>query len=280
VIFGNVTSSSTGNLLWTAFDYTSGVKVELDEIAATPSDASMYVGTDQIVPLVIRANALSAIDGSGILRFRLTASAGELVSYAEVVVTLNRPPTDGWLESIPANGTAVDTIYDLSAVGWIDTDLPMTYRLFTTDKAGHHVVLAKASNSNSVSTVLSAGTVEDGYNVTYGATVSDAFGGSAVAMDTTVVMPYVLPVDHAAARSEASSMLSAAAGSDSFAVQRLVSALSVSMGTERSDEAVEMRTLLVASLATSITSMSIGSEEWTADAVSGMWFPHAFVRLP
>jgi hypothetical protein len=269
VIFGNVTSSSTGNLLWTAFNSNSGVQLDLGEIAATPIDASMYIETNQVFPLVVRADTLSPADGVGSLTFRLTAAAGDLISYAEVAVTLNSPPADGWLESIPANGTAIDTIYRLSAVGWMDTDLPMTYRLFTADKAGNHVVLAKASNSSYVSTILSSGALEDGYSVTYGARVTDAFGGSAVAMDTTVVMPYVLPVDHDAAMFEAERMLDVAAGSDSFAVQSLVSALSSSIGTERSNETVEMRTLLVTRLEASIASMSTGAEKWAADAVSG-----------
>jgi hypothetical protein len=274
VIIGNVSSSSSGELVWTAARLGGG-PLELDGAASTPTSSALQIGTDQAVPLVIPANTLSqAADGSGNFAFRLTASAGELTSYAEVVVAMNSPPSQGWLQALPANGTAVTTTFSLSAVGWTDADLPLTYRLFTLDGTGNRVVLAEASGNNQMSTVLSAGAAAEGHKIGFGATITDAFGGSTTATNETVVMPYVPPTDPVAAMDQAQDLLTGAS-SDTFAVQRLASALSSSMGTERSEAAVEMRTLLVASLATSISSMSNGSAAWTPDVVSGM-----LIRMP
>ena len=195
-LIGNVTSMSTGSLRWSASlcqsssqcplasscDINSDGNMNLDGAATTPVASELYVGPDQIVPLVIPADSLRHVGSSSSFKFTLTALAAGIASCAEVVVTMNLPPSGGWLESMPSNGTAVETIYNLSAVGWTDADLPLTYRMFTMDKGGNQAVLASTSISNHVSTILSAGTTLGGYKVTYGASIVDAFGGSAQAI--------------------------------------------------------------------------------------------------
>eukprot|EP01043_Picozoa_sp_COSAG02_P056597 COSAG02_NODE_6732_length_3396_cov_1.804671_1_plen_476_part_00 len=266
VVFGNVTSASTGNLLWTAFNANSSVQMELDEIAATPTDAAMYVGTDQIVPLVIPADSLSAVDGTSSLRFRLTASAGELISYAEIVITLNRPPTGGSLEAQPYNGTSVTTAFNLTAKAWLDEDLPLRYRFFTQD-GDIRILIAAISTEHQVSTMLSAGRSVDNYEAQFGAAIQDAFGGSTTAIGNVTVMPYQFnsmnPADVTA------QLATATAGGDAFAVQRLASAFATSMGDEVSDEALQMRESLVNSLNESIAATQSGVAEWDPDVASG-----------
>ena len=276
IIMGNVTSQSAGDLVWTA-NRSSGVGLPLNGVASTPISPTMLAQSGQLIPLVVSPDTLTqTLDGDGAFVFRLTASIGDLVSYAEVVVAMNAPPSGGWLQSHPLNGTAVTTTFVLSAVGWDDEDLPMSYRMFTVD-GKNQAVLAPRSAINSVSTVLGAGLPSDEHRIEFGATITDAFGGSRTATNETVVLPYVPPSDPAAAKGAAGDMLSAASD-DPFAVQRLASAFSSSLGKGPSEAATEMRGMLVASLATSISSMSNGSVSWTPDAVSGM-LTHACTLL-
>jgi hypothetical protein len=55
--------------------------------------------------------------------------------FAEVVVAVNAPPRSGYLDISPRRGSALETIFTLSAVGWTDhpDDLPLRYA-FTYDE--------------------------------------------------------------------------------------------------------------------------------------------------
>ena len=269
---GNVSSSAEVELAWTASRVPSGAWISLDDIVTTDVNLTVQDPSNQIVSLVVRRDVLSMdVDGSAAFRFRLTGTRGALSSWAEVTVPMNTPPSLGWAQARPLNGSAINTTFTISAMGWVDEDLPMEYQFFSLSD-GTQLLLSPVSLASSLSTVLSAGNSSDEYRFHFGATTTDAFGGSSTATNTTIVMPYAPPSDPAEAAAAAESMLDDASG-DMFAVQSLAVAFSSSMGQERSSEALQMRETLVNSLAASVFEMANGTTAWTKDAVSGE-LPH------
>ena len=53
-------------------------------------------------------------------------------SYATVTFTINEAPSSGSMTVAPLNGRALSTLFSLSAVNWVDDDLPMAYLFGTT----------------------------------------------------------------------------------------------------------------------------------------------------
>jgi hypothetical protein len=62
--------------------------------------------------------------------FRFTATDTDLASAsAEVAITVNAPPTSGYIEPEPASGTELQTEFSFTAAQWVDDadDLPLSY---------------------------------------------------------------------------------------------------------------------------------------------------------
>jgi len=113
---GQATSGVPGTLAfrWTA----SGGSVDLDDPAVVPAGRNG-------ASLVIEPGSLSR--GTD-YRFRLTATdANGHSGYSEVLVRTNEAPTSGSFLITPSEGTALTTMFSLSASGWSDPDLPLRY---------------------------------------------------------------------------------------------------------------------------------------------------------
>lgn len=267
VLLGNVSAASQVVLTWAGWmsNSTCSRSMVLDSIAVTSTNVTRPSGAGQVVPLVIPADTFRAPMHTEYFIFRLTASAGSAISYAEMDIFMNDPPQHGRLQSVPRNGTAVSTMFNLSAQMWQDEDLPLTYRFFAID-GGNHIALGPVSSANMMSTVLSAGRSVDSYAVQVGVNVEDTFGGVASTLEEVKVLPYVLDlaVGQIETLSEVAKLLSEANQSrNNIAVLTLVSAVASSIGTGPLEGALAAREMLIDTLQD-----STGAEELTPDQVS------------
>merc|ERR1719183_2759259 len=174
--------------------------------------------------LVIRAGVLSPGESYG---FRLVATAVDsiletVLGTATTVITVltNSPPAGGALAVTPANGTELETVFNVAANGWTDDagDLPLSYSFSrlpgrfpvsvpqlwfptaVTDAAGDVLdfqALSGALSVGSLATMLPAGDLVDGGATTVQVLVSDAFGAvSSVASVVNVTLNTTgLPID-------------------------------------------------------------------------------------
>ena len=159
--------------------------------------------------------------------FRLVATAVDsiletVLGTATTVITVltNSPPAGGALAVTPANGTELETVFNIAASGWTDDagDLPLSYSFSrlpgrfpvsvpqlwfptaVTDAAGDVLdfqALSGALSVGSLATMLPAGDLVDGGATTVQVLVSDAFGAvSSVASVVNVTLNTTgLPID-------------------------------------------------------------------------------------
>eukprot|EP01043_Picozoa_sp_COSAG02_P059947 COSAG02_NODE_7736_length_2868_cov_3.812268_1_plen_721_part_10 len=168
-------------------------RIGLDAISTTSS-------TNQV--LVITPGSLSA---GASYRFRLEVNDGRATGLAQVDLHLNLPPADGALSVVPIRGTAITGNFVITASGWSDEDLPLTYAFAyierPTSSGSIENALSEAVNSMSISVVLPAGTFW------LQVVVSDSFGASTVARTEVEATTYQ-PAPHSDITTDAEEMIS------------------------------------------------------------------------
>jgi hypothetical protein len=185
VIHANVTAHDNAGeprLRWTvwrnadtgfiqAFDFTSGNLLD-----------SSVDGEN----LVIRPGVLSA--GTS-YRVCLEAAVGQAVAQAEIFFTTNVPPIDGSLTVSPTVGEALNSTFVLRADGFVDTDMPLTYR-FGHRRSRDFTSIALRSTASMVSVMLPAGNADAEHTYLAALLVYDLYSASAESTATVTVRPY------------------------------------------------------------------------------------------
>ena len=147
----NVAAGTTATASWSVNDSS----IALTTAAQTPVTASLSAGV-KAMTLVIGAGSLSP---GAYLAFTLsctTADASPLTSVSSVVVAVNAPPTPGTFVVTPASGTELTTEFKMSAVQWVDSDLPLMYT-FAFDVNSRVNIVQQLSQNSYATTVLPAG---------------------------------------------------------------------------------------------------------------------------
>jgi len=91
------------------------------------------------VNLVLKANSLPT---ASTLVFTLQCGDG----FSSVSVVTNSPPSSGSFTVTPLNGVEISTKFTLSAVNWIDSDLPLTYE-FSVFRTAKQVIQTRSESS-------------------------------------------------------------------------------------------------------------------------------------
>jgi hypothetical protein len=145
----------------------SSARAQIDTVAWTvvqpPNDNSLLTPAAVLTSvnsrlLVLRAGSL--VPGHTVT-FRCTAlDTDDVVGYAEISVVAAVPPLGGGLTATPPAGSALETSFQLRALGWtVDSDkLPLTYTflLAATGESTPDLTLA-SSSSLQINTILPAG---------------------------------------------------------------------------------------------------------------------------
>jgi hypothetical protein len=84
---------------------------------------------------------------------KFTLSCGP--SSASILVTTNGPPLFGSFKALPYHGLELSTIFNFTAVSYIDPDLPLSYQFGFITNGIHNVLQMKSSLSLAFSTLTS-----------------------------------------------------------------------------------------------------------------------------
>ena len=176
-------------------------------------------------------------------RFHLEVHDGVARGVCQVDVVLNVAPTGGTVSIEPDAGLAVVDTFQITAAGWSDEDIPLTYRFFysMSDKSDNgeldarnpQIPLTETSVSATISSVLAVGQVAQNYTYTVFVTVSDVYEAAAQAWTPVVVRPYVPSKSFA---EDADNRLAAAAASNNVqATTQLIGAFAASLNMQEEE---------------------------------------------
>ena len=95
------------------------------------------------------------------------------------------PPTSGSLAVLPAEGYSLDTVFSLSSLNWVDSDLPLSYEFkFDSGAEGDmQVPLMMAGSSTQIDTMLPPGDF-----LTLRVVVTDSLGAASTSKASAVVL--------------------------------------------------------------------------------------------
>eukprot|EP01037_Dinobryon_pediforme_P046949 gene46949-60647_t len=91
----------------------------------------------------------------------------------------------------PNNGTALSTTFHMSALNWLDTDLPIQYS-FGFQTATSNSTLQTSSERMSVASLLVSGLRSNNYQLICFAVISDSFNATSLALFPVTVRPQLL----------------------------------------------------------------------------------------
>ena len=186
--------------------------------------------------LVVKQNTLPS---GSTYRFRLEVNDGRATGVCQVDVVVNIAPTGGTVAITPNEGLAVTDNFQITADGWSDEDIPLTYRFFYAMSVagsadlGALSPLTEASNSKTTTSILAVGQEASNFAYTVFVAVMDAYDARADASTSVTVRPYVPSANIA---EDASNLLAAAATSDNVqATTQLVGAFAASLNVEEEE---------------------------------------------
>jgi hypothetical protein len=172
----NTSATSGCDSVWALDD----ASFDLAAVARTSTTLWVPSSTQYTFNLVLPPSSLSA---PSILTFSLIC--GEAV--ASIVVDINSPPRPGSFVGSPAQGHELSTSFRLSAIHWVDAQLPMSFEFGFASAAGAFLTVCSQAATSSCATILPAGSEQTGYSITMQAYIYDNLGASTAASTTLIV---------------------------------------------------------------------------------------------
>lgn len=184
---GNVSLSSSSRECTARWSSPAISDSLLASFATTPLSMSLPLGVTAF-QLSMRCDGL--VSGA-VYSFKLAVSCeSQSSSAATILITMNRPPSGGYMSVNPSSGTAMSTIYTLSTAGWTDdaSDLPLSYQFsYTLPSASAVNILKPFDFRVTTSSYIGQGQSRDKYAVICVSTASDIFDGFALSNYTITV---------------------------------------------------------------------------------------------
>ena len=149
-------------------------------------------------------------------RFRLDALDANGAAAAFLTLRRNAPPSGGAVAVSPASGTALSTVFTVTAAGWVDDNAPLAYR-FTARVVGTSAAepaqqLQDFSPLASYEGTLPGGLDAEGGAVVVAVQVRDALGATSAAAEARVASTWpVLATEEAATEATVAAVRSAEA---------------------------------------------------------------------
>jgi REJ domain len=145
VIEGHISYPFTVTSAWTAYT-PLGDPVPFKSL--TQATKTFAASTDSLFPLSIAGGEFA---GGKSYTFRLSGHPvgdSNMLTFAEITLTANSPPTGGYISSTPARGDALMTKFLLSTAGWTAdvTSFPLSYSFsYRLSVASQYLSLAASS---------------------------------------------------------------------------------------------------------------------------------------
>ena len=214
VVAGSPPVLSISNLPGTKYNAGGGFVSVLGTVSSTLGYTSIWSidSSDVTSPFFVKsaptptvANKLSAVldlsaftvGNSYTIRLSATDSAG-VSSFTTISLTMNEAPGSGAVAVTPSKGVALSTPFSFAALGWVDEDLPLSFRFGTVpvnddlslnlDSAAPFGDVRSSAFMDGVALPPSAHALN--YTVGCFSEAVDSFGASGLAADVVRVMPY------------------------------------------------------------------------------------------
>jgi sugar lactone lactonase YvrE len=167
-LYGSITSSIDVGADWTITD-NSGTSTTIPTLTPissifTANEASSGISFPISIPAFTLENGQS-------YTFQLKASSvtsPSVQSFAEVTITINRPPFGGSLTVSPTTGQELTTLFSVVAYGWITQadNYPLSYTFtYIVTSLQPELTLSSKSSANSISSFLPSGSSSNQYNL-------------------------------------------------------------------------------------------------------------------
>ena len=150
-----VSSSITYPLVLPSFSFTGGTIISIRVSTYMPALSNSIVA-----PTTLSSSMLKSLSTS--------SSTYKLMSYSEISLRVNSPPSSGKLSVTPNSGTALNTTFVTFTYDWVEdaTDLPLSYD-FRYSVAANSYLFMQSRGAPSASTAkLPVGQQSTNYNVT------------------------------------------------------------------------------------------------------------------
>ena len=190
VLIGFLTAKRAAKCTWSVED-SLGLPVPFTALTNTSRTfAERDIISQVMFPLSFRKGAFV---GGGTYTFKLSTSPIDrplLVSYSEIIMTANTPPTGGYVISSPASGKAIVTPFLISTPGWSSEagNLPLIYKFsYRVAESSPYLFLTASSLRAYTTSALPAGLSQLDDAVTVRAKAIDIFETSAIATTTVAV---------------------------------------------------------------------------------------------
>ena len=155
---------------WAAF---SNATFVINLAAGSSLSATLPKDSSTIIYLVINSYMLPA--RSSVM---FTLSCGQ--SSSSILVNTNGPPLLGTFEALPSHGLELSTIFNFTAIDYIDPDLPLSYQFGFISNGMHNVLQTRSIVSIAYSTLV------EGSVISY-VQVYDAYGESVESIVSVLV---------------------------------------------------------------------------------------------
>ena len=207
ILYGYLTSKSALTSTWSS-STPLGVSVPFTALTSLKKDFSSADTKSKVLyPLSIEGGILS---GSRSFIFKLSAypiGFPSAVTYSQISLIMNIPPSGGYVESYPTIGNALITPFTITSPGWTSdaANLPLTYSFFyKVAKQSSDLTLSSPSLRAFTVTTLPAGLSVLNNTLTIKSTARDIFSSSASFYATVAVIDTTMGVGKTA--SSASSL--------------------------------------------------------------------------
>lgn len=194
VLDGLLKARSACRAAWTVTD-AQGALVKVESLTPQSTTFSAEDAAQRIpYSISIESGLLSA---GMTYTFRLTGFLSDrvnVVSFAEVALTIRIPPYGGIIEQNPSRGVSLSTLFDISTSRWIteSSNLPLSYTyFFKISDLTPFLVLRSASTLSFTKTRLPSGIVGLEYFLTLRVKATDIFISSGYTNSTVQVLPPV-----------------------------------------------------------------------------------------
>jgi REJ domain len=188
VIEGHISHPLAVTSAWTAYT-PLGVPVPFKSL--THATKTISASTDSLFPLCIAGGEFV---GGKSYTFRLSGhpiGVSSMLTFAEITLTANSPPTGGYMSSTPSRGDALMTKFLLSTAGWTAdvTSFPLSYSFsYRLSVASQYLSLAASSlRAYTVSTLPAGLRVLNG-SITVQGEVTDVLMMSGTAKTAVIVV--------------------------------------------------------------------------------------------
>ena len=190
VVNGYLSASYAVTSEWSVMD-ALGVPVPFTALTSTTKSFTAADAMAQITfPLSIDAGMFS---GGAVYSFRLTAypvGNSNLLTFTEIILTANSPPSGGYVSSIPSSGSALVTKFLVSSPGWTAdaSNFPLSYAFSYRLSAGSSYLALAASSLRAFTTsTLPSGLESALYMITLRGQATDIYFSSGTATHAVAV---------------------------------------------------------------------------------------------